>query len=112
MTRGKCDFARYGRLVRAITLAPWIKFHFKVDFVFLKTMQSLLAPQELQSKTDNDRRGFLKRGFLKEEDVIVKYTLFGSCMALLFKATLILLTLIALVPVPLPCQPFSHPLRQ
>ena len=49
MTRGKCDFARYGRLVRAITLAPWIKFHFKVDFVFMKTMQSLLAPQELQS---------------------------------------------------------------
>ena len=42
MTRGKCDLARCGRLVRAITLAPWIKFHFKVDFVFLKTMKSLL----------------------------------------------------------------------
>ena len=66
----------------------------------------------LQSKTGNDRRGFLKRGFLKEEDVMVKYTLFESCMAFLFKATLILLTLIALVPVPLPCQPFFHPLRQ
>ena len=51
MTRGKCDFARYGPLVRAITLAPWIKFRFKVDFVFMKTMQSLLAPQELDQSS-------------------------------------------------------------